>query len=64
MSAANRPFTSFMHSLYAPRDFPIETRMEWYRREMRRGGADVWFETMGCGALTEGNKVTGVGAPW
>lgn len=38
---------------------PIETRMEWYRRELRQAGADVWFESMGCGTLMAGNKVIG-----
>ncbi len=35
-------------------------KIEWYRREIRKGGGDIWFGTMGCGAVMEGNKVTGI----
>ena len=38
----------------------IEAKMEWYRRELRKAGADIWFGTLGCGALVDGNRVTGV----
>jgi hypothetical protein len=38
---------------------PIEVRKEWYRRELRKAGADVWFGTLGCGAFVEGARVTG-----
>ena len=41
-------------------EFPLEPRMEWYRSELRKAGAEIWFESMGCGALMEGNRVTGV----
>jgi len=37
----------------------IEQRMEWYRRELIDAGADVWFGTLGCGALVENNEVVG-----
>ena len=39
---------------------PTETRMEWYRSELRKAGAEIWFGTLGCGAVTEGNRVRGV----
>jgi flavin-dependent dehydrogenase len=39
---------------------PTEKRMEWYRRELRQAGADIWFGAIGCGALVEGRRVTGV----
>lgn len=39
---------------------PIEQRMEWYRSNLRRAGADIWFGTLGSGALCEGNRVRGV----
>jgi hypothetical protein len=38
----------------------VEAKMEWYRRELRKAGAEIWFGAMGCGALTENNRVTGV----
>jgi len=37
----------------------IEQRMEWYRRELIDAGADVWFGTLGCGALVDGGRVIG-----
>jgi hypothetical protein len=39
---------------------PTEKRMEWYRRELRQAGADIWFGAIGCGAVVEGRRVTGV----
>ena len=38
----------------------IEYKMEWYRRELRRAGADLWFGTLGCGAFVENGRVKGV----
>ena len=39
---------------------PVEVRMEFYRRQLRRAGADIWFGVIGCGALVEGNRLKGV----
>lgn len=39
---------------------PTEVRMQWYRSELRKAGADIWFGSLGCGALVEGNRVRGV----
>jgi hypothetical protein len=38
----------------------VEARMEWYRRELRAAGADLWFGCIGCGAVVEGSTVKGV----
>ena len=38
----------------------IEYKKEWYRRQLRRAGADVWFGTLGCGAFVENGRVKGV----
>ncbi len=38
----------------------IELKMEWYRRELRKAGADIWFGTLGCGAFVENGRVKGV----
>jgi len=38
----------------------IQNKMEWYRRELVKAGADVWFGTLGCGTLVEGKRVKGV----
>jgi flavin-dependent dehydrogenase len=37
-----------------------QVKMEWYRRALRQAGADIWYGTLGCGALVEGNRVKGV----
>jgi len=38
----------------------IVGKREWWRRENRLSGTEIWFGVLGCGALTEGNRVTGV----
>lgn len=44
----------------------IENKMEWYRREIRDAGGDIWFGVLGCGAFVEGERVRGAVAatPW
>lgn len=37
----------------------VEWKMEWYRRELRKAGADIWFGAAGCGAIVENGRVTG-----
>jgi len=38
----------------------IQSKMEWYRRELRKAGADIWFGVLGCGAFVEDGRVKGV----
>ena len=38
----------------------VEWKKEWYRSELRKAGADIWFGTLGCGAYVEGRDVKGV----
>lgn len=38
----------------------LEKKMEWYRTELRKAGGDLWFCSMGIGALVDGNQVKGV----
>ncbi len=38
----------------------IEHKMEWYRREIRKAGGDIWYGTLGCGAFVEDGRVKGV----
>ncbi len=38
----------------------IEYKKEWYRRQLCRAGADLWFGTLGCGAFVENGRVKGV----
>ena len=35
-------------------------KMEWFRREIRKAGGDIWFGAMGCGAVVENNTLKGV----
>ena len=35
-------------------------KQEWYRRELLKANGELWFGVIGCGALTEGNKVKGI----
>jgi hypothetical protein len=37
----------------------VEQRMEWYRRELLKAGADIWFLSIGCGALVHDGVVKG-----
>jgi len=37
-----------------------QVKIEAYRRELRKAGADLWYGTLGCGAFIEGNRVRGV----
>ncbi|MDY0167379.1 MAG: FAD-dependent oxidoreductase [Thermoguttaceae bacterium] len=36
-----------------------EQRAEWWRRTLLGDGAEIWFGTMGCGAVVDGNRVVG-----
>ncbi len=36
-----------------------EWKSEWYRKELRKAGADIWYRTLGCGAFVEDGKVRG-----
>ena len=38
----------------------IQWKMEWYRRELRKAGADIWLGVLGCGAFVENGRVKGV----
>jgi hypothetical protein len=38
----------------------VEWKKQWYRSELRKAGADVWFGTLGCGAYVDGRNVEGV----
>ncbi|MBN2311819.1 MAG: FAD-dependent oxidoreductase [Candidatus Hydrogenedentes bacterium] len=38
----------------------VEWKMEWFRQELRKSGADIWFGALGCGAFVEDGCVKGV----
>jgi len=37
-----------------------QIKIEWYRRQLRQAGADLWYGTLGCGAFVDGQQVKGV----
>jgi hypothetical protein len=40
-------------------EWVIEQKMEWWRTQLRQAGAEIWFGSIGCGALVDGGRVTG-----
>ena len=53
-------------ALLTPGDKPAswswdpEARSEWYRRECRKAGVDIWYGCLGAGAVVEQGRVVGV----
>lgn len=41
-------------------DCTVEDKLQWFRREIREAGGDIWFGALVCGAVTDGDRVTGV----
>ncbi len=37
----------------------VDLKIEYYRREIREAGGDIWFGTLGCGAFVRDGKVRG-----
>lgn len=37
----------------------VEAKMQWYHEEITKAGGRVWYKTMVCGALREGDRVVG-----
>jgi ribulose 1,5-bisphosphate synthetase/thiazole synthase len=50
------------HPRHKPRDYEWvkDWKMEWYRREIRKAGGDIWFGVIASGAFVSNGKVTGV----
>ena len=38
----------------------VQSKAEWYRRQIRTSGGEILFGTMGCGVAMSGNRVVGV----
>lgn len=38
----------------------VDWKTEWYRRQVRKAGGDIWFGVLGSGALTDHGDVKGV----
>jgi hypothetical protein len=53
-------FSSEIDKAVGGRSWNVEKKMEWYRSQLVKAGADIWFGTLGCGALVENNRVKGV----
>ncbi|HPA17319.1 MAG TPA: FAD-dependent oxidoreductase [Verrucomicrobiae bacterium] len=49
----------FTASIPGEKSWEPEDKAEWYRRELRKAGADIWFGSTGCGALVKDGRVTG-----
>jgi hypothetical protein len=41
-------------------EWVFDWKTEYFRREIRRAGGDIWFGVLGCGAYIEKGKVKGV----
>lgn len=41
-------------------DSRADWKIEWYRQELRKNKADIWFGILGCGALVKNGKIEGV----
>jgi flavin-dependent dehydrogenase len=37
----------------------IEQKMEWYRQELLKAGAEIWFGAVACGAFVQDRRVVG-----
>jgi len=38
----------------------VEHKMEWYRQEIQKAGGVIWLGALGCGAVVDDGRVTGV----
>jgi len=48
------------HPHNRPGSWNVEWKMEWYRKELRKAGADIWLGTIAAEAVMDGNRVRGV----
>jgi len=44
---------------FPDKEHNVEHKMDWYRRELRNAGADIWLGALGCGALVKEGRVAG-----
>ena len=44
---------------FPDKEFGVEDKMEWFRREIRDAGGDIWLGVLGCGAFVDGQTVKG-----
>ena len=57
-----REMADTSHSRHKPRDheWVKDWKMEWYRREIRKAGGDIWFGVMVTGAFITEGRVKGI----
>ncbi len=51
---------SYTPDVKSNRGWNIEHKMEWLRSEIVKAGGDVWFQTLGAGAIMDGDRCVGV----
>ncbi|NOX99823.1 MAG: FAD-dependent oxidoreductase [Verrucomicrobia bacterium] len=51
---------SYTPGVKSNRGWNIEHKMEWLRSEIVKAGGDVWFQTLGAGAIMDGDRCVGV----
>ena len=49
----------FTATIPGERKWVIEEKMEWYRQELLKAKAEIWFGVIGCGALVRDGRVVG-----
>jgi len=63
-----RGFTAYVDKQVNPGkdSWKAARKAEWFRRELIRCGAEVWFGVLGCGAVVQDARVCGVvvATPW
>jgi len=52
-------FTAEIDEAVGGPSWRVEEKKQWYRRQLRRAGGEIWFQTIGCGAYVEQNRLTG-----
>lgn len=57
-----REMADASHPRHKPRDheWVKDWKMEWYRREIRKAGGEIWFGVLVAGAFVEDGKVKGI----
>ncbi len=51
--------TGFSASVAGGGAWIIEQKMEWWREQLLQAGGELWFGTIGCGAVMQGDRVIG-----
>ncbi|MFK5923165.1 MAG: FAD-dependent oxidoreductase [Verrucomicrobiota bacterium] len=51
---------SYTPGVKSNKGWNIEHKMEWLRSEIVKAGGDVWFRTLGAGAIMDGDRCIGV----